>query len=103
MNIDELQTSNEKTGSVENPELPSEEKDVTGKDQSHIEMQFHSGNYAKFYCRVYFAEQFRVLRKRFIEGGEEFYIRSISRCASWAAKGGKSGSKFCKTFGKIRI
>ena len=25
------------------------------------------------------------------------YIRSLSRCFTWLAKGGKSGSKFCKT------
>lgn len=29
--------------------------------------------------------------------GEELFIRSISRCVSWAASGGKSGSTFCKT------
>lgn len=29
--------------------------------------------------------------------GEEAYIRSLSRCVQWNARGGKSGSTFCKT------
>lgn len=31
---------------------------------------------------------------------EEGFIRSLSRCVPWAARGGKSGSTFCKTTGK---
>lgn len=30
---------------------------------------------------------------------EEAFIRSLSRCVPWAARGGKSGSTFCKTKG----
>ncbi|XP_014674475.1 PREDICTED: 1-phosphatidylinositol 3-phosphate 5-kinase-like [Priapulus caudatus] len=62
----------------------------------HIELQF-SDNAAKFYCRVYFAESFRKLRKLIFPQGEEHYIRSLSRCFTWMARGGKSGSTFCKT------
>lgn len=62
----------------------------------HIELQF-SDSSAKFYCRVYFAEQFRKLRKHVFPDGEEMFIRSLSRCKPWEAKGGKSGSTFCKT------
>lgn len=31
------------------------------------------------------------------------FIRSLSRCKVWDAKGGKSGSAFCKTHGKLYI
>jgi len=31
------------------------------------------------------------------------YIRSLSRCRPWEAKGGKSGSTFCKTEGKTEF
>eukprot|EP00058_Branchiostoma_floridae_P013130 XP_002598618.1 hypothetical protein BRAFLDRAFT_118352 [Branchiostoma floridae] len=70
-----------------------------GKKQAptpHIELQFQDDK-AKFFCRVYYAEQFRKLRKTIFPDGEERYIRSLSRCFSWTAKGGKSGSTFCKT------
>nr|CFW94242.1 Eka-PIP kinase protein [Euperipatoides kanangrensis] len=75
------------------------EKNKLGKQASpnfHIELQF-SDNVAKFYCRVYFAEQFCHLRNILFPGGEERYIRSLSRCFHWMARGGKSGSAFCKT------
>ena len=62
----------------------------------HIELQF-SDNMAKFYCRVCFADQFIKLRKLIFPDGEERYIRSLSRCFTWLARGGKSGSSFCKT------
>ncbi|XP_065940327.1 1-phosphatidylinositol 3-phosphate 5-kinase isoform X5 [Magallana gigas] len=62
----------------------------------HIQLQF-SDSSTKFYCKVYFAEQFRQLRKLIFPDGEEMFIRSLSRCKVWDAKGGKSGSTFCKT------
>ncbi|XP_074643443.1 1-phosphatidylinositol 3-phosphate 5-kinase-like isoform X3 [Tubulanus polymorphus] len=63
---------------------------------SHVEVQF-CDNISKFFCRVYYAEQFRQLRKLVFPYGEERYIRSLSRCIHWMARGGKSGSAFCKT------
>ncbi|XP_053382356.1 LOW QUALITY PROTEIN: 1-phosphatidylinositol 3-phosphate 5-kinase-like [Mercenaria mercenaria] len=76
----------------------SNDKSKTGKQaiNHHIELQF-SDNTARFYCKVYFAEQFRHLRKHIFPDGEDAYIRSLSRCKPWEAKGGKSGSSFCKT------
>ena len=62
----------------------------------HVEIQF-SDQSTKFYCRIYYAEQFRALRSRVFPAGEERFIRSLARCAPWAASGGKSGSTFCKT------
>ncbi|KAL8580115.1 hypothetical protein ACOMHN_061229 [Nucella lapillus] len=76
----------------------SSDKNKAGKQLSsvHIELQFSDPS-AKFYCRVYFAEQFRKLRKHIFPAGEEMFIRSLSRCKPWEARGGKSGSAFCKT------
>lgn len=30
------------------------------------------------------------------------YVRSMARCISWSARGGKSGSNFCKTKGILK-
>lgn len=65
----------------------------------HLEIQF-SDSCTQFYCRVYYAEQFRALRSKVFPAGEDRFIRSLARCAPWAASGGKSGSTFCKTLGK---
>lgn len=65
----------------------------------HLEIQF-TDNTTRFYCRVYYAEQFRKLRSIIFTEGEERYIRSLSHCVQWMARGGKSGSMFCKTHGK---
>ncbi|CAL1530359.1 unnamed protein product, partial [Lymnaea stagnalis] len=75
-----------------------EEKPKVGSalPSPHIELQFSDAT-AKFYCRVYFAEQFRKLRKLLFLGNDNLFIRSLGRCKSWEAKGGKSGSSFCKT------
>ncbi|KAK2183696.1 hypothetical protein NP493_299g00022 [Ridgeia piscesae] len=62
----------------------------------HIELQF-SDSSARFYCRIYFAEHFQKLRRLIFPSGEERYIRSLSRCYTWMAMGGKSGLTFCKT------
>lgn len=31
------------------------------------------------------------------------YVRSLARCISWSARGGKSGSNFCKTKGNLKL
>ncbi|KAG8194044.1 hypothetical protein JTE90_028386 [Oedothorax gibbosus] len=62
----------------------------------HLEVQFTDTS-TKFYCRVYYAEQFRKLRSIVFAEGEERFIRSLSHCVQWIARGGKSGSMFCKT------
>nr|CAD7195046.1 unnamed protein product [Timema douglasi] len=62
----------------------------------HIEVQF-SDTTSKFFCIVYYAEQFAAIRKMVLPSGEEGFVRSLARCVQWAARGGKSGSSFCKT------
>lgn len=76
---------------------------------SHIDVQFQD-NKANFMVRVHYAEQFANLRSLVLGNDdseansdlkeyEEKYIRSLSRSVQWTARGGKSGSFFCKTKG----
>ena len=64
----------------------------------HFDLQYNDST-TKFYCCVYFAEQFRRFRAHIFgcPDGEELYIRSLTNCIPWKARGGKSGSTFCKT------
>ncbi|XP_028029065.1 putative 1-phosphatidylinositol 3-phosphate 5-kinase isoform X2 [Bombyx mandarina] len=88
------------------------------KSVEHIEVVLKEG----LTCRVYFARQFEQLRHAVLAPPpaapaapappraapcacddknvcdiEESFIRSVAQCVPWAARGGKSGSTFCKT------
>ena len=78
------------------PEMEEEKKPT--KQQNYIEVQFNDST-TNFYCRVYFPVQFAALRENVLPCGEDGYTRSLSRSIQWAARGGKSGSAFCKTRG----
>lgn len=67
--------------------------------QQHIELQF-ADTHTKFYCKIYYAEHFRLLRKLLFPDGERAFIRSLSRCEQWIPKGGKSGAIFNRTSDK---
>jgi hypothetical protein len=56
------------------------------------------GGSTSFSCKIYFAEQFDMLRKSC--GCDEIFISSLARCTTWDTAGGKSGSIFLKTKGK---
>ncbi|XP_045909809.1 1-phosphatidylinositol 3-phosphate 5-kinase isoform X4 [Micropterus dolomieu] len=62
----------------------------------HVELQFSDAN-AKFYCRIYYAEEFHKMREVIMESPEEDFIRSLSHCVNWQARGGKSGAVFYAT------
>ncbi|KAM9342611.1 1-phosphatidylinositol 3-phosphate 5-kinase isoform 7-T8 [Pholidichthys leucotaenia] len=62
----------------------------------HIELQFSDAN-AKFYCRIYYAEEFHKMREVIMESSEEDFVRSLSHCVNWQARGGKSGAVFYAT------
>ncbi|XP_069052410.1 1-phosphatidylinositol 3-phosphate 5-kinase isoform X3 [Lepisosteus oculatus] len=62
----------------------------------HIELQFSDAN-AKFYCRIYFAEEFHAMRAEVMQSSKEDFVRSLSRCVNWQARGGKSGAVFYAT------
>lgn len=68
------------------------------KQQNYIEVQFNDTT-TNFYCRIYFAAQFAALRENVLPCGEDGYTRSLSRTVQWVARGGKSGSAFCKSRG----
>ncbi|KAJ6224658.1 hypothetical protein RDWZM_003203 [Blomia tropicalis] len=103
-------------------ESDSMKQSVVSDLNQQIEVQFNDST-AKFYCCIYFAEQFRRLRSMVLVDGahsnretarqilslsltednhhnnnaEDFYIHSLSCCIPWNAIGGKSGSAFSKT------
>ena len=54
---------------------------------------------AKFYCRIYYAEDFHKMREEIMESSEEEFVRSLSHCVNWQARGGKSGAVFYATEG----
>ncbi|MEQ2222264.1 hypothetical protein ILYODFUR_024383, partial [Ilyodon furcidens] len=62
----------------------------------HIELQFSDAN-AKFYCRIYYAREFHRMREEIMESSEEEFVRSLSHCVNWQARGGKSGAVFYAT------
>ncbi|XP_054915825.1 1-phosphatidylinositol 3-phosphate 5-kinase isoform X5 [Poeciliopsis prolifica] len=62
----------------------------------HVELQFSDAN-AKFYCRIYYAEEFHRMREEIMESSEEDFVRSLSHCVNWQARGGKSGAVFYAT------
>lgn len=61
---------------------------------THLKYQFQEGQ-AKMLCKVFYAEQFDALRKKC--GVAERIVESLSRCAKWDSKGGKTRSLFLKT------
>ncbi|OAD57576.1 Putative 1-phosphatidylinositol 3-phosphate 5-kinase [Eufriesea mexicana] len=71
-----------------------EDKKIT--KQNYIEVQFNDAT-TNFYCRIYFAAQFAAFRENVLPCGEDGFTRSLSRSVQWAARGGKSGSTFCKS------
>ncbi|CAL8266391.1 unnamed protein product [Lota lota] len=79
----------------------SKEGDLLDKERKqsgnpHIELQFSDAN-AKFYCRIYYAEEFHKMRDEIMESSEDDFVRSLSHCVNWQARGGKSGAVFYAT------
>lgn len=61
---------------------------------THLKYQFQEGQ-AKMLCKVFYAEQFDALRRKC--GVADRIVESLSRCAKWDSKGGKTKSLFLKT------
>ncbi|XP_053536660.1 1-phosphatidylinositol 3-phosphate 5-kinase isoform X2 [Ictalurus punctatus] len=76
------------------PEGGDKQKKQTGNP--HIELQFSDAS-AKFYCRIYYAEEFHKMREEVMESTEDDFVRSLSHCVNWQAQGGKSGAVFYAT------
>uniref|UniRef100_A0A8C2ZPV1 1-phosphatidylinositol 3-phosphate 5-kinase n=1 Tax=Cyclopterus lumpus TaxID=8103 RepID=A0A8C2ZPV1_CYCLU len=85
------------------PVLSSEwhekDKDERSKSTSNNVRTFaeFSDANAKFYCRIYYAEEFHKMREEIMESTEEDFVRSLSHCVNWQARGGKSGAVFYAT------
>ena len=76
----------------------SVEKILNLKVGTHIKYQLTEGSIG-LTLKIFFAEQFDALRRHCDEDG--FFVESLARCFKWNASGGKSGSIFLKTRGKI--
>lgn len=70
------------------------EKALLRDTGTHLKYQFQEGQ-AKMLCKVFYAEQFDALRKKC--GVDDRIVESLSRCAKWDSKGGKTKSIFLKT------
>ncbi|KAJ5888304.1 hypothetical protein N7495_008345 [Penicillium taxi] len=70
------------------------EKALKRPTGTHLKYQFEEGP-AKMLCKVFYAEQFDALRKKC--GVADRIVESLSRCAKWDSKGGKTKSLFLKT------
>ncbi|MGH0124737.1 UNVERIFIED_CONTAM: hypothetical protein FKN15_013056 [Acipenser sinensis] len=90
-----------KEGADNHGSEPPEEADGGDKHKKqlgnpHIELQFSDAN-AKFYCRIYYAEEFHKMREEIMESRADDFIRSLAHCVNWQARGGKSGAVFYAT------
>ncbi|KAL4918958.1 hypothetical protein BDW62DRAFT_180196 [Aspergillus aurantiobrunneus] len=100
--LDSIQRRHEETGEKPlDPESGAEDMDEARVEQSllrstgtHLKYQFQEGQ-AKMLCKVFYAEQFDALRKKC--GIADRIVESLSRCAKWDSKGGKTNSLFLKT------
>lgn len=70
------------------------EKSLLRATGTHLKYQFAEGS-AKMQCKIFYAEQFDAIRRSC--GVSERIIESLSRCAKWDSKGGKTKSVFLKT------
>lgn len=84
-----------------NPDLSPEaryeqrlEQALLRETGTHLKYQWQEGQ-AKMLCKVFYAEQFDALRRKC--GVADRIVESLSRCAKWDSKGGKTKSLFLKT------
>ncbi|XP_070770208.1 1-phosphatidylinositol 3-phosphate 5-kinase [Enoplosus armatus] len=94
----ESASSQQSRSSMDDPlkEADSADKQKKQSLNPHVELQFSDAN-AKFYCRIYYAEEFHKMREVIMENPEEDFVRSLSHCVNWQARGGKSGAVFYAT------
>lgn len=105
-------------------EKENEQKDKKKDSKTstaHVEINFQDAS-THFMCKIFFARDFDLMRNRLlrpmdgtaveeeiqfdgndddalaIENKRIAFARSLSKSIQWDARGGKSGSKFCKTF-----
>uniref|UniRef100_A0A6Q2YLJ5 1-phosphatidylinositol 3-phosphate 5-kinase n=1 Tax=Esox lucius TaxID=8010 RepID=A0A6Q2YLJ5_ESOLU len=81
--------------------LPYLDQSVNTHPSEHLFFALNRGQFsdanAKFYCRIYYAEEFHKMRAEIMESTEDDFVRSLSHCVNWQARGGKSGAVFYAT------
>ncbi|KAK8196110.1 Mitochondrial distribution and morphology protein 12 [Zalaria obscura] len=70
------------------------EASLVGDVGTHMRYSFTHGQ-VKAQCKIFYAESFDALRRKC--GVSERFVESLSRCAKWDSKGGKTKSLFLKT------
>uniref|UniRef100_A0A8C2ZQ11 1-phosphatidylinositol 3-phosphate 5-kinase n=1 Tax=Cyclopterus lumpus TaxID=8103 RepID=A0A8C2ZQ11_CYCLU len=90
----ESASSQQSRTSLETDPLNERSKSTSNNVRTFAE--FSDAN-AKFYCRIYYAEEFHKMREEIMESTEEDFVRSLSHCVNWQARGGKSGAVFYAT------
>ncbi|KAI9810171.1 MAG: 1-phosphatidylinositol-3-phosphate 5-kinase [Pycnora praestabilis] len=70
------------------------ERSLLRSTGTHLKYQFQEGS-AKMLCKIFYAEQFDAVRRKC--GVSDRIVESLSRCAKWDSKGGKTRSVFLKT------
>uniref|UniRef100_A0A673G7D4 1-phosphatidylinositol 3-phosphate 5-kinase n=1 Tax=Sinocyclocheilus rhinocerous TaxID=307959 RepID=A0A673G7D4_9TELE len=78
------------------PAKPSDISTSQTSENHTYNAEFSDAN-AKFYCRIYYAEEFHKMREAIMESSEDDFVRSLSHCVNWQARGGKSGAVFYAT------
>lgn len=98
----------------------SDDKDKKNKPLHYTDISFRDAT-TQFTCRIYFPNEFDAIRSTFLAINEKYsdylvgkfnsksdllrslFARSLSKSVRWDARGGKSGSKFSKTLGKLIV
>ncbi|THX15770.1 hypothetical protein D6D13_02122 [Aureobasidium pullulans] len=70
------------------------EASLISETGTHMKYSF-SHNTVRATCKIFYAESFDALRRKC--GVSERFVESLSRCAKWDSKGGKTKSLFLKT------
>lgn len=70
------------------------EASLVSETGTHMKYSFAHGP-VKATCKIFYAESFDALRRKC--GVSERFVESLSRCAKWDSKGGKTKSLFLKT------
>lgn len=123
-----IETDDKESQSTPTCQKDGDKERKTKSTQTHVEVNFQaSSSTTQFICKIYFARDFDSMRTKLLNVSENgdgsdknqtyqkstsvsdeekmdkirsYFIRSMSKSARWEARGGKSGSKFCKTLGE---
>ncbi|KAL8801331.1 MAG: hypothetical protein Q9182_004537 [Xanthomendoza sp. 2 TL-2023] len=87
-------TSSSAAATSEGGEQAEIQRTMLRSTGTHLKYQYQEGS-AKMLCKVFYAEQFDAVRRKC--GVSDRIVETLSRCAKWDSKGGKTKSVFLKT------